>query len=65
MRYFRTSEMSDGGPFKCYNCNKTLLIKVSGDRYRIDMKCPRCKAFVHIHMKEQIPKETQQEAVPA
>lgn len=54
VRYFRNSAMIEGGEFKCYNCNKTLISKVSGNNYTLELKCPRCDAEVIIKMQEKI-----------
>jgi len=50
--YFRNPNIFVGGPFRCYNCNKLLLTKLSGDQYKIELKCPRCKAYIIIKMNE-------------
>lgn len=52
--YFRTPEMQSGGPFRCYNCNKKLAIKMQGNDYVIQLRCPRCKAFITVKMNEPI-----------
>lgn len=52
--YYRTEQMANGGPFRCYNCNKLLAAKISGTALEIDMDCPRCHAKIHITMNEPI-----------
>ena len=51
--YFRTPEMQNGGAFRCYNCNKKLAVKLKGD-FHAQFKCPRCQAFISVHMKEKV-----------
>jgi DNA-directed RNA polymerase subunit RPC12/RpoP len=53
--YFRTPEMQNGGPFKCFNCGKTLAIKLGGDKLSAEFKCKRCKAYILIKVGEEIP----------
>lgn len=55
--YFRTSEMVTGGPFRCYNCGKSLISKVEGEGYRLKLFCPRCKASIIVDMREKLPYE--------
>jgi phage FluMu protein Com len=51
--YFRTPEMQTGGPFKCFNCGKKLAVKLKGNCH-VQFSCPRCKAFISVHMKEPV-----------
>jgi len=53
--YFRNSAMMAGGPFRCYNCNRLLMVKLTGDQYKVELKCPRCKAYIIIKMRESVP----------
>lgn len=53
--YYRTPEMVTGGEFRCYNCNKALVKKVSGSVYELELVCPRCKAHIKVTCKEPIP----------
>lgn len=53
--YMRQEEILKGGPFKCYNCGKTLVKKVTGSHYELELMCPRCKAEIKMIVKEPIP----------
>lgn len=53
--YFRVPQMVTGGPFRCYNCDRTLIKKLTGDEYEIELTCPRCKAEIKVRCKEEIP----------
>ncbi len=54
-QYFRRPEMVEGKGFRCYNCGKLLAVKMTGDRYSIHFKCPRCHAYVIVRMGEPPP----------
>ena len=53
--YYRSSHMVEGAPFKCINCNKTLMNRISGSVYELELKCPRCKAELTVKCNEPIP----------
>ena len=53
--YYRKPEMVTGGEFRCYNCGKFLIKKLSGTVYEITLTCPRCKAHIVVTCKEPIP----------
>lgn len=59
--YYRTPKMVEGTPFKCFNCNKTLAIRVQGSAYELDMVCPRCKTEIKIKCHEIVPFKTSSE----
>lgn len=56
-KYFATSEMNGERPFLCYNCGKQLISNLNGTDYTIDLRCPRCKAEIHLCLREPIPDE--------
>lgn len=58
-KYFRTPEMTRGGPFRCYNCGDQLIQHLEGGDYVLRLRCPRCKAAIVLTMRE--PVETIQE----
>lgn len=47
--------MFEGGPFRCFNCNKLLAKKLTGSVYEITFECPRCKTETVVKTKEPIP----------
>lgn len=51
--YFRTPEMQSGKGFRCHNCGKLLMVRVKGNCV-VQLQCHRCKAFISIHLKEQV-----------
>jgi len=60
--YFRRPEMVNGRGFRCYNCGKTLTLKLDGNDYEIRFKCPRCKAKITVIMNEPVTwKKTKKE----
>lgn len=59
--YFRTPEMQNGGPFRCFNCNRQLAIMITGDDYYVKLKCPRCKAIISMKMKEPVSWQAKRE----
>ena len=56
--YFRTPQMMEGKGFRCYNCGKLLAVKLDGSEYEVEFKCPRCKAFIRVKMREKVPWKT-------
>jgi len=55
--HFQTGEMEGEKPFRCYNCNKQLLVNINGSDYTIDLTCPRCKAKITMELRNPIPEE--------
>ena len=52
-QYYRTAAMQEGGLFKCFNCDKTLAIKLKGNCF-VQFFCPRCHAFITVKMREPV-----------
>lgn len=40
----------EGKPLDCYVCGKKLIQNVSGEDYRIEIKCSRCGTTITIQM---------------
>ena len=40
--------------FRCYVCNKELLLDVTGE-CRLNLTCPRCKTMIELTMSTPIP----------
>ena len=54
MDYFETPAMEGERPFKCYVCNKMLLISIEGE-YTIHMQCSRCKTKIALESRKPLP----------
>ncbi len=55
--FFQSPAMDGERPFLCYNCGKKLISSLTGDDYRIDLYCPRCKAKISVRLPEPVPEE--------
>lgn len=44
-----------GGPFKCPNCNRTLLLRHKGNKFELKFKCSRCASTIILKCIEKIP----------
>ncbi len=53
-KYFRTVEMSRGGPFRCYNCGAELIQHLEGGDYVLRLRCPRCKTSIILTLREPV-----------
>lgn len=54
MDYFETSSIDGEKPFKCYVCNKMLIVDIEGE-YIVKLQCPRCKTKITLESKKALP----------
>lgn len=54
MDYFVTPEMEGERPFKCYVCDKMLIVDIGGE-YTLKLHCSRCKTVIQIETKKPLP----------
>lgn len=51
-----TDEMKGIKPFRCYVCNKVLLVSIEGE-YEVKLNCPRCKTRIVLICRYPVPAE--------
>lgn len=52
--YFETEAIEGETPFKCYVCNKMLIVDIEGE-YIVKLQCPRCKTKITLESKKALP----------
>jgi phage FluMu protein Com len=52
--YFESEAILGETPFKCYVCNKMLVVSIEGE-YIVDLKCPRCKTKIRLETEKALP----------
>ena len=52
--YFETEAIVGETPFKCYICNKMLIVDIEGE-YTVKLQCPRCKTKITLETKKALP----------
>lgn len=52
--YFETEAIDGETPFKCYVCNKMLIVDIEGE-YVVKLQCPRCKTKITLESKKVLP----------
>lgn len=57
-KYFRTPEMTNGGPFRCFNCGR-FLFAIRGTDYELEVKCSRCHTTITLRCTQPIPRASE------
>jgi len=52
--YFETEAIVGETPFKCYVCNKMLIVDIEGE-YTVKLQCPRCKTKIRLETEKSLP----------
>jgi phage FluMu protein Com len=52
--YFESESILGETPFKCYVCNKMLIVNIEGE-YIVKLKCPRCKTKITLESEKALP----------
>jgi phage FluMu protein Com len=52
--FFNTEAIEGETPFKCYVCNKMLIVDIEGE-YTVKLQCPRCKTKITLESKKALP----------
>ncbi len=51
----RNPEMVTGGEFRCHNCRRLMIKRLTGSVYELELECDRCAAVTRIRCREPIP----------
>ena len=54
MDFFETPAIDGEKPFKCYVCNKMLIVDIEGE-YTVKLQCPRCKTKITLESRKALP----------
>jgi phage FluMu protein Com len=54
--FIKTQAYEGAKPFRCFKCNKQLLMDVTGV-CTIKLSCPRCKTVFVMEVADQLPNE--------
>lgn len=54
-KYYRKPEMTTGGTFRCFNCNRVLAHHLTGSVFTVIWECERCGTEITVTTKEPIP----------
>jgi phage FluMu protein Com len=52
--YFNTPSIEGERPFKCYVCNKLLIVDIDGE-YSVRLQCSRCKTKITLETQKSLP----------